>query len=450
MKTETRCVLACALAISAVTRAGAQTPPLQPAGGPIPPLSHSHEYGGPPLSLAAALEQAQEHNPDLAALRRQYDVVRQRPAQERFLAPPTFEAQVWQWPLNSVNPLDTNMYMFMGGQDIPGPGKRALRTRVLDTDVELSANEIAIRARQILDDVKHAYAEIFIARKAIDLHFASVELLRQLADLSETKYTTGRASQAEMLKTAVEVSRLHDEVFMFEEQEQLSSAALNTLMGRAPNLAIGPLDEVREAVLIPTVEALQALALDRQPELNAARLGVERARAELAAAKGEYKPDFSIQAGYMLMPRNMDAWTGRIGITWPNAPWSRGKLTARIGEANAAIDAATAQVAAAESRIRLAVQQAYIKVKTAEQRAALLRTTVLPQSRHSVEVARVAYESNRGDFLSLIDDERTSLNIQLDYYRALAAREQALADLERAVGADMKLDVLAPVARRGR
>lgn len=437
MTREPRRLLACVLAASSVTTVTAQRPP-------------TREYTGPPLSLSKALAEAQETNPELAVLRKQFEVARQRPAQERFLAPPTFEAQVWQWPLNSIDPRDTNMVMFMAGQEIPGAGKRALRALVVDKDVELSANEIALRARQIFGDVKRTYAEIFIARKAIELYLANAELLRQLADVSETKYTTGRASQAELLKTVVELSRLRDEVITFEEQEELASAALNTLIGRPPGTGIGPLTEPQEGAFLPALDVLQNLALTHQPELSAARLGVERARAELAVARNEYKPDFSVQGGYMLMPRDTDAWMARIGITWPNAPWSRGKLTARIAEVNAAIDAANARVAAVESGLRLAVQQAYIKVKTAEQRAALLRTTVLPQSRHTVEVARVAYESNRGDFLSLIDDERTSLNIQLDYYRALAAREQALADLERAVGVEITPAMAAPLAGHGR
>src|SRR5689334_10564910 len=68
---------------------------------------------GPRVSLAALLQEALENNPDLAALRAQVDVIRQRPIQQRFLDPPMAEAQVWQWPFNSINPADTNFYSFM-------------------------------------------------------------------------------------------------------------------------------------------------------------------------------------------------------------------------------------------------------------------------------------------------------------------------------------------------
>jgi hypothetical protein len=35
------------------------------------------------------------------------------------------EAEIWQWPIDSLNPTKTDMYMFTASQDFPGKGKRA-------------------------------------------------------------------------------------------------------------------------------------------------------------------------------------------------------------------------------------------------------------------------------------------------------------------------------------
>jgi outer membrane protein TolC len=124
-------------------------------------------------------------------------------------------------------------------------------------------------------------------------------------------------------------------------------------------------------------------------------------------------------------------------MTWPNAPWSRGRLNAKRAEAEAEIDAASAQARAVERQIRLTVHEAYIKVTAATQRASLLRTSLLPQSEQTLELSRVAYQTDRVDLLALIDNQRTLLDATLSYYRALSDRELALADLTRAVGADI-------------
>ena len=92
-------------------------------------------YDGPPLTLRGAVDEALQRNPSLIVLRAQFEAARHRPAQERYLAPPSFEAQIWQWPVTTLNPLNTNMYMFTVQQELPGRGKRALRAAVAEKDV---------------------------------------------------------------------------------------------------------------------------------------------------------------------------------------------------------------------------------------------------------------------------------------------------------------------------
>jgi outer membrane protein TolC len=139
----------------------------------------------------------------------------------------------------------------------------------------------------------------------------------------------------------------------------------------------------------------------------------------------------------------------KVGVTWPAAPWSRGRLDAQRAEATAEIAAANARVRAVENALRLAVQQAYVRVKSAEQRTALLRTTIVPQSQQTLEVSRVAYQTDRVDFLAIIDNERVRLDAQLDYYRALSDLEQALADLERTVGTEITPSMMTTVNVQG-
>jgi outer membrane protein TolC len=361
--------------------------------------------------------------------------------------PPTFEAQIWQWPVDTINPLNTNMYMFTVQQELGRGGKRDLAAAVAEKDVELASIEIVLRARNVIREVTRAYADLSVARRAIDIHLESVALLRQFADLSSVKYAAGRTSQQDVLKSVVELSKLHDDLVMHEESEANAAARLNTLLDRDPHAAVGPLAEPREEIDLPTSEELQARALEHQPELAAAKLGVERAQAALAAVDGDYKPDFFVGGGYMLTPRQAGAWTASVGMSWPNAPWSRGRLDARKAEAAADVETAAIRVKAAERSIQLAVHDAYVRTVAAGRRALLLQSTIVPQSVQTLEVSRVAYQTDRSDLRALIDNQRTVLDARLGFYRALGERELALADLERAVGAPIHPSAAhAPVA----
>ena len=404
-----------------------------------------HPYEGPPLTLDAALDEALAKNPTLIALRKQFEAARQRPAQQRFLMPPTFEAQLWQWPISTLNPAATNMYMFTAGQDIPGRGKRRLRVALAEKEAELTENEIAVRARDVIEQVKRTYAELFVMRKEIEVHHENADLLRQFADISEAKYITGRISQQDVLKAVVELSLVHDHLVGLDERALRAQAQLNSLLDRPPDAPVGPLIEPRERVVLPASAELQRLALELQPELRGAVLDRERADAALAVARQDYAPDFFVGGGFMLMPRDRDSWTASVGITWPGAPWARGRLDARLAEALVETDVAAARQRAVENAIRFAVQDAYVRVRSAAERAALLRTSIVPQSEQTLETSRIAYQTDRVDFLALIDNQRVLLDAQLAYFRAVSDLEQAIADLERAVGTELEPAMFAAV-----
>lgn len=420
------------------------TPPVR-AQEPLHPLDQPRTYSGPPLSLSAALREAQDKNPELIVLRRQFESTRFRSVEQRFLSPPMLEAQIWQWPITTLNPANTNMYMFMASQEIPGRGKRALRAAAAGKESELAEAEIAVRAREILNSVKQRYAELFLARHSIDVHVASVGVLRQLADISQAKYAAGRISQQDVLKAVVELSKVHDDVITLEQQADLAAARLNTLLDRDPDAPIGPLTEPREQILTTSIQDLQRLAVERHPELHRMRVQIERAQADFAVTRQEYKPDYSVQAGYMLMPHMAGAWQAKVAVTWPRAPWSRGAIDARVAGANAEVETSSAQLLTMERAVRLSIQDAYIRVKAAGRRAGLLRTTILPQSRQTLDVSRIGYQTDRVDFLALVDNERTLLGAELDYSRALGELEQASADLEQAIGAELTPDMRTPV-----
>src|SRR5258708_20965542 len=341
----------------------------QLGGAPATQHAGAARPQAPPLTLRAALDEALATNPDLAALRAHLGVTRERRAQERSLAPPTLETTIWQWPINSLNPANTNMYMFMATQELPGRGKRDLRAAVAGKDIALAQNDIDARSRRVFDAVKQAYAELFVSRKAIEIHLATVDVLQQFADVSQAKYSAGRISQQDVLKAVVEVSRLHEDLIVLDQQAQVAAAKLNTLLDRPADAPIGPLGAPSERTLLSTMADLQSQALERQPEIQGARLAVERAAAALAVAQRDHKPDFVVQAGYMLLPHQTDGILARVSITWPDAPWSHGRVDARVREMSADVEVAKARQKSMENALRFTVQEAHLRLNAARQRA---------------------------------------------------------------------------------
>jgi cobalt-zinc-cadmium efflux system outer membrane protein len=395
------------------------------------PTSAQSRSSEPPLTLRAAVAEAIEQNPDLRAIRAQYEAARIVPNQERFLAPPMLETQIWAWPLTTANPAKAEMYMFMAEQELPGRGKRAARIGVAERDAEIARQEISVRAVGLLAQVRTAFVNLAFARDQRGLYDAQRRLLQDMAEAATVRYAGGQGGQHHTVASLVDLARLEKERIAADERVGVAEARLNQLMGRPVGQLVEPLE-----MGVPTVHETTAVATAtvRHADVAAADVQIAREEAELARLRGERRPDFVVGGGYMLMPGEAGAWTARAGVTWPNAPWSRGRLNVAIDAQSRRIEAAKAQRDAVITRIRHDIRQIAVRVEAAQRQVALIESTVLPQVEHAFELARVAYAGGEGEFTDVLESRRLLLTTQLELVEARADVSRAFADLESAVG----------------
>jgi len=383
------------------------------------------------LTLKSALSEALEHNPELHAARVAYDAARAAPARERFLMPPTLETQIWAWPLTTLNPARTDMYMFTAEQELPGRGKRAARSLVAERDAELASRAVDVRAVAILSEIRSAYVDLATARATRGIYETQGQILEDMADASTVRYASGEGVQHHTVTALVDLTRLARDRLATDERVEAGEARLSRLLGRTPGTPIEPLAPLVNAA---GGEDAERRALTGHPDVAAADALIVREEAELSRLRGDQRPDYVIGGGYMLMPGGAGAWTARAGVTWPNAPWTKGRLSAQVDAQAKRVDAAKAQREAVVARIRHDVRQASIRIAAAQRQAELLESTVLPQAEHAFELARVAYAGGQGPFMDALESRRLLATTQLELIEARATVSRALADLESVVG----------------
>jgi outer membrane protein TolC len=182
------------------------------------------------------------------------------------------------------------------------------------------------------------------------------------------------------------------------------------------------------------VSTVESSAVQRHPEVQMALATVAREEAELARLIGERKPDFVVGGGYMLQPGGAGAWTARGGISWPNAPWSRGKLNTEITAQEKRVEAARAHRDATVASVGQSVREATVRLDAAQRRVELLEAAVMPHVEHDFDVARVSYAAGRAEFADLLESERALLTTRMDVIAARADVQRAIAEVELAVG----------------
>ena len=114
-----------------------------------------------------------------------------------------------------------------------------------------------------------------------------------------------------------------------------------------------------------------------------------------------------------------------------------GKHWGEIKETKAMLKATEAEQQSIKIHTRHEIDQAYSAVKTAEQLIASYQKGILPQAKTTLEAARVAYASQKVDFLTLIDAARTYKDLQMSFYENQAMLGITFAELERLIGIDL-------------
>src|SRR5678815_2460393 len=233
-----------------------------------PQVSRAEQPASPPLTLPGAIREALLANPELVALRRDYDAANAAVPAARFLDAPMFETQIWGWPVTTVNPAMVDMYMFMVEQELPGRGKRAARELVSGREAEMSRRQIAVRANQILNDVKQTYVELLLARATVALYEQQTPILRDIADAATLRFASGHSGQHDTVKSVVELTRLQTDAIEWHERARTAEVRLATLLGRGPGSLLPALTPADSG--IPDVSAAESVAAQRHPEVQMA------------------------------------------------------------------------------------------------------------------------------------------------------------------------------------
>jgi outer membrane protein TolC len=367
------------------------------------------------------------------AARKQWEAVTNRITQARSLDDPILSLQLWNVP-QTFNVMQTQNNIFGLSQNLPFPGKLALKGNVASRSAEITEQAVRAKELELVARLKQAYYDLFLAQKAVQIHHEQVELVRQFVAIANAKFRAGKGSQTDVLKAQVELSMLFQHLPVLEQRRETVEAMLNTLLDRAPASPLGLAQEPSQQSLEQPVDDLHRLALNDRPELKAAELDVQRSEQSRALAQRQYYPDFNVAFQRFQNYQANDGFGAYVAMSIPFAFWTKPKYDAGVQEAEAAVSVAQAQQHTLENMTRFQINDLLAKLRATDQVATLYRTTILPQAEQSLEAARVGYRVGKAGFLDLIDTQRAWRGFQLEYFTALVDRQHRLAELEQVVG----------------
>ena len=400
---------------------------------PVPPAAQLP--AGPTTALRDLVEEAARRNPEIAGSYHAWQAATYVPKQVSAL--PETQVTVQQFNVGSPRPFagfSNSDFAYVGlgvSQEIPYPGKRALRAQVAEHDAQSIREDSESVRRRVIESLKLAYFRLAYLQQTIGILQRDDQLLNQVLQIVESRYRVGQGNQQDVLKVQLQRTMLLQTITTNQQEQGQLQAQIKQLLNRPQDSP-----DIIAELLAPTplrysVAELVQRVRDQNPEVRSRQEMVRRQETQIELANKDSRPDFMAEYMYQHTASNFrDYYMATFGIRLPN----RGRQQAEVAEAIENRERAKQALQAEEQRVLSEVQQQYVFVQSSRERITIYRDGLIPQSDATFRAGLAAYQSNRQDFQSLLSSFLDLLNVDLEYRRELAEHESALARLERLTG----------------
>jgi outer membrane protein TolC len=392
-------------------------------------------------SLAELLRFAEKNNPQLRAAFDRWTAALETVPQAKALPDPRLFYGYF------IEPVETRVgpqrQKFGISQSIPLFGKLGLRGDIARHSAHTAGAQFAHERLALRFRISQLWNDYYYLSRAIAVTEQNLELMANIENVVLSQYSAGKTAHSEVIRVQVELVKLEDRLRSLQDQQRPFLVSLNSELNRPAHATISRPAAVDSQPVPHILDELQRLLTEHNPQLAALR---SRSDKDAAAAKLAGKsaiPDLSIGLEYIdtdqarvpnVPDSGKDAIIASASITLPL--WY-GQHRAEKAAAVARRYATARDLTQLHNRLIADLERAHFEFHDAEHRVELYTHSLLPKARQSLEVTENAFITGEADFLDLIDSQRTLLEFELSYERALADRATARAHLERIVGRDL-------------
>ena len=396
----------------------------------------SNDASAAPLRLTRqeAIREALARNPTIEVATRQLAQARARVTQAVALPEPSLgvAAVGQQGALRPHSASETDLSV---GLTIPFANKFRLRGQVARGDVGNAAETVRLQRQVIVFQTNQAYDSLLVALR----HRQDLEEARRLTGdflaKTDARFNAGTAARLDVIKARVAVAQAENDLIANERGVANARAALNRLLGRVLGASIEPADSLAIPATPPDLARLEALALASRPELRGLQSQRQGARAAARLAQQYFLPDLSLSVSRNFIYGEGVSYSSGIGLAFPFFFWQHQQ--GEVAEAEQHELELNAQYRDLVAEVGQDLRNAYATASTALRQAVYLRDELLPSARDAYRSASASYGLGGSSALEVIDAQRTLLDAQSQYAAALAAVNDAMADLERATGTSL-------------
>jgi outer membrane protein TolC len=221
----------------------------------------------------------------------------------------------------------------------------------------------------------------------------------------------------------------------------MARSALGRQLHIRPDAELKTLPALATAAVPAEIERLNSLAIAARPELQGRLAAIARDEKAIELARKRFYPNVTLGLTYMDMEKT-NAQAPRTASGFPNVglfvgfnlPVYHNKYRAGVCEAEERALADTKLYESQRDETYSEIQDLMVQAKVQQNVLDLLRDSILPRTRQSLDLARSDYAKSNVDYATVLSSLRETVQVQLQIAQVEAELAKALAALERAVG----------------
>jgi outer membrane protein, heavy metal efflux system len=326
-------------------------------------------------------------------------------------------------------------YTAMISQRLPWPGKRALEASAAKAEADAAQSDYDAARRELALSASLLFDQYFVAARSLDINREHVALMRSMQAAATAQYETGRASAQDPLQAEFELTHMEHDAVVLASQRDITVAQMNELLHRAPELPLPPPPKDLPLAPAPDFAEIQRLendAVDRRPDIRAAKQHADASQARADRAQRESFPDVTVSTSYNSMWDTPEhRWM--VGLSF-DLPVQTGRRGGAVDEARAMRAQYEADAARTSDMARTQVVVSLKQLDESVHVLHLYEERLLPIARDEVEAARNAFTTSQVSFGAVIEAEKNLRQVELDQQMARADYNRRRGELDRALG----------------
>jgi outer membrane protein, heavy metal efflux system len=394
-----------------------------------------------PLTIEQVVELAVAANPQVRSAEARWNSAEHSILPAYAPADPTFTFSNQDSPTNGFSRPSSQSYEV--NQTLQFPGKGYLQGRSAERFAEIARLAYEAIRRDVRAEAKTAFYQLLLDQALHGVVAENLATLKRVLEVTQVGYSTGQVTQLDFISAEFDLASAEQQERQLEVTRAIDRANLNRLLDRRPDEPLEIQGSLDVAPLATRLDAAIDAASRARQEILEAALHAENAEAALTLARLEYAPDFTL--GYTFNNydfssaapdnRNLQTHGVSVGITLPVFFWV--KQREDVERARFDLAAAHSDVGTIRTETAAQVSTLYWQAEFAYRAALLYRDSLVPLARQGLEVALVAYQGGKVDFVALASALRQRNDARVAY---LQAANQFLAQkiaLEQAIGEPM-------------